>query len=237
MRTDGRRDDELREIAFETDYTRYAGGSVLTRFGQTVVLCTAMVEDVVPPHKRGSGGGWVSAEYSMLPSANPVRKSHYAKVSGRSMEIQRLIGRALRASVDLNAIGERTVWVDCDVIQADGGTRTAAITGGFVAMMQALGGLKETGKLRRIPLLTGVAAVSVGIVSGEPLLDLCYEEDAGADVDMNVVGTHDGRLIEVQGTAEAAPFTIEELDAMLGLARAGLETLATKQLEALAIET
>lgn len=233
MRTDGRKPDELRPVSFELDYSRYAAGSVLTKFGQTVVLTTAMVEDTVPPHRKGTGSGWLSAEYAMLPSANRTRSSHYAKTSGRSVEIQRLIGRALRTAVDMNAIGERTIWIDCDVIQADGGTRTACITGGFVALVCALRMLQTQGKVDRLPLLAGIAAVSVGVVGGEAVLDLCYEEDSIADVDMNVVATNDGRLVEVQGSAEAAPFTRAQLDQLLSLGLAGIDQLHRKQTEAL----
>jgi len=233
MRTDGRSADELRPLSFELDYTRYAEGSVLTKAGNTLLLCSAMVTNDLPLHRKDSGGGWLSAEYSMLPSANRNRKSHYAKVSGRNMEIQRLIGRSLRAVVDLNAMGPKTIWIDCDIIQADGGTRTAAISGGFVALMCALRAMKAAGLIHTIPMLNGVAAVSVGIVAGEPVLDLCYEEDSQADVDMNIVATHDGKFIEIQGTAERESFSSEQLQKMLSLASAGIAGIKERQLEVL----
>jgi ribonuclease PH len=207
---------------------------VLIEAGRTRVICTASVEDKVPPFLRGAGKGWVTAEYGMLPRATATRNSREAsrgKQSGRTQEIQRLIGRSLRAVTQLEALGERTVWIDCDVIQADGGTRTAAITGGFVALVLALQRLKERGTLKRIPVTDHVAAISVGIVKGAPLLDLAYDEDSTADVDMNVVMTGDGRFIEVQGTAEGAPFTRESHDALLALAEAGIGELVSLQRE------
>jgi ribonuclease PH len=207
---------------------------VLIEAGRTRVICTASVEDKLPPFLRGSGKGWVTAEYGMLPRATSTRNSREAsrgKQSGRTQEIQRLIGRSLRAVTQLEALGERTVWIDCDVIQADGGTRTAAITGGFVALVLALQRLKERGTLKRIPVTDHVAAISVGIVKGAPLLDLAYDEDSTADVDMNVVMTGDGRFIEVQGTAEGAPFTRESHDALLALAEAGIGELVSLQRE------
>ncbi len=207
---------------------------MLIEAGRTRVICTASVEDKLPPFLRGSGKGWVTAEYGMLPRATSTRNSREAsrgKQSGRTQEIQRLIGRSLRAVTQLEALGERTVWIDCDVIQADGGTRTAAITGGFVALVLALQRLKERGTLKRIPVTDHVAAISVGIVKGAPLLDLAYDEDSTADVDMNVVMTGDGRFIEVQGTAEGAPFTRESHDALLALAEAGIGELVSLQRE------
>jgi len=207
---------------------------VLIEAGRTRVICTASVEDKLPPFLRGSGKGWVTAEYGMLPRATSTRNSREAsrgKQSGRTQEIQRLIGRSLRAVTQLEALGERTVWIDCDVIQADGGTRTAAITGGFVALVLALQRLKERGTLKQIPVTDHVAAISVGIVKGTPLLDLAYDEDSTADVDMNVVMTGDRRFIEVQGTAEGAPFTRESHDALLALAEAGIGELVSLQRE------
>ena len=207
---------------------------MLIEAGRTRVICTASVEDKVPPFLRGAGKGWVTAEYGMLPRATATRNSREAsrgKQSGRTQEIQRLIGRSLRAVTQLEALGERTVWIDCDVIQADGGTRTAAITGGFVALVLALQRLKERGTLKQIPVTDHVAAISVGIVKGTPLLDLAYDEDSTADVDMNVVMTGDRRFIEVQGTAEGAPFTRESHDALLALAEAGIGELVSLQRE------
>ncbi|MDO9081004.1 MAG: ribonuclease PH, partial [Desulfuromonadales bacterium] len=210
IRNDGRTFEQLRSITLNRHFTRYAEGSVLVEFGATKVLCNATIEESVPPFLRGKGQGWVTAEYSMLPRATHTRsprESTKGKVGGRTHEIQRLIGRSLRAVIDLTALGERSIQIDCDVIQADGGTRTAAITGAWVALADALNGLVAQGKLKSSPLRDSVAAVSVGIVGGVPMLDLCYEEDSRADVDMNVVVTGDGRFVEVQGTAEAEPFT------------------------------
>ncbi len=210
----------------------HAEGSVLIEAGHTRVLCSASVEDRVPPFLRGTGKGWVTAEYGMLPRATSTRTQREAtagKVGGRTQEIQRLIGRSLRAVTTLKALGERTVWVDCDVLQADGGTRTAAITGGFVALVLALDRLRQQGALRTLPVIDYVAATSVGVVGGAPLLDLAYEEDSAADVDMNVVKTGDGRFIEVQGTAEAEPFDRTALDALLALADTGISALVGKQ--------
>jgi len=207
---------------------------VLIDVGRTRVICAASVEDRVPPFLRGSGKGWVTAEYGMLPRATSTRTGREAtagKVGGRTQEIQRLIGRSLRAVTALTELGERTIWVDCDVIQADGGTRTAAITGGFVALVLALERLHEQGALPRVPVTSYVAATSVGVVKGVPLLDLAYDEDSRADVDMNVVKTSDGRFIEVQGTAEAQPFDRSSLDALLALAEQGIQTLVSKQRE------
>jgi ribonuclease PH len=233
-RTHARPVDQLRPTVLTPHYLEHAEGSVLIEAGRTRVICTASVEDKVPPFLRGAGKGWVTAEYGMLPRATATRNSREAsrgKQSGRTQEIQRLIGRSLRAVTQLEALGERTVWIDCDVIQADGGTRTAAITGGFVALVLALQRLKERGTLKRIPVTDHVAAISVGIVKGAPLLDLAYDEDSTADVDMNVVMTGDGRFIEVQGTAEGAPFTRESHDALLALAEAGIGELVSLQRE------
>ena len=233
-RTHARPVDQLRPTVLTPHYLEHAEGSVLIEAGRTRVICTASVEDKVPPFLRGAGKGWVTAEYGMLPRATATRNSREAsrgKQSGRTQEIQRLIGRSLRAVTQLEALGERTVWIDCDVIQADGGTRTAAITGGFVALVLALQRLKERGTLKQIPVTDHVAAISVGIVKGTPLLDLAYDEDSTADVDMNVVMTGDGRFIEVQGTAEGAPFTRESHDTLLALAEAGIGQLVSLQRE------
>jgi ribonuclease PH len=209
-------------------YTMHAEGSVLIEAGRTRVICTASVEERVPPFLRNTGKGWVTAEYGMLPRATSTRTQREAsagKVGGRTQEIQRLIGRSLRSVTRLPELGERTIWIDCDVIQADGGTRTASITGGFVALALALQQMKQRGMLRTIPLSDYVAAISVGVVAGTPMLDLAYDEDSQADVDMNVVKTGDGRFIEVQGTAEGPPFERQELDALLELADSGIQQL------------
>lgn len=220
-RSNNRADDQLRPVSFARDYTRYAEGSVLVSFGETRVLCTASVEESVPPFLRGTGRGWVTAEYSMLPRATQtrsVREAARGKLGGRTQEIQRLIGRALRAVVDLDCLGERTVILDCDVLQADGGTRTAAITGAWVALADAIDRTIAAGLLPASPLLGSVAAVSVGIVNGRPVADLDYLEDSSAAVDMNVVMTGDGRFVEVQGTAEEEPFSAEELASLQAIA-------------------
>jgi ribonuclease PH len=236
-RPSGRAADELRRVDFETGYTRHAEGSVLAVFGDTRVLCTASVETRVPPWLRGAGSGWVTAEYGMLPRATNTRTGREAargKQSGRTQEIQRLVGRSLRAVVDLRALGERTVTLDCDVLQADGGTRTAAISGAYVALALATRKLTADGVLAKDPLHGRVAAVSVGIYRGRPVLDLDYAEDAQAETDMNVVMNDAGHFVEVQGTAEGHAFTPDELDAMLRLARAGIERIIAAQDEALA---
>ena len=235
-RADGRTPTDLRQIRFECGYTRYAEGSVLVSFGETRVLCNATVEEKVPPFLRGQGKGWVTAEYSMLPRATHSRSSREAtrgKVGGRTHEIQRLIGRSLRAVVDLEKLGERSILIDCDVIQADGGTRTASITGAYVALSIALKGLIAQGAIKESPLTGTVSAISVGIVNGTPLLDVDYSEDSTADVDMNYVITGDGRFVEVQGTAEEVPFTISEMDVLRDLALAGCRQLADLQQEAI----
>src|SRR5215210_7634832 len=232
MRSDQRPADQLRDTTLIPDYTIHAEGSVLISAGRTKVICTASVEERVPPFLRNSGKGWVTAEYGMLPRATNTRMQREAssgKVGGRTQEIQRLIGRSLRAVTHLPALGERTIWIDCDVIQADGGTRTAAISGAFVALALALEKLRERDLVRTIPLSDYVAATSVGIVDGEPLLDLAYEDDCRADVDMNIVKTGDGRFIEVQGTAEAIPFGREALMSLLDLADLGIRQLIDKQ--------
>ncbi|EAT16232.1 ribonuclease PH [Desulfuromonas acetoxidans DSM 684] len=236
IRADQRQPDQLRPVTFQRGYTRYAEGSVLVSFGDTVVLCNATVEESVPPFMRGEGRGWVTAEYAMLPRATHSRNSREAargKVGGRTHEIQRLIGRALRAVIDFDALGERTIRLDCDVLQADGGTRTASITGAYVALAEAVNGLLRDGVLTVSPLKDSLAAISVGIVDGQPLLDLNYGEDSKADVDMNIVMTGSGAFVEVQGTAEAEPFTAQQLDAMRALAMKGCAELAGMQRAAL----
>ncbi len=236
MRADGRAYDGLRPVTILTGYQRYAEGSALIEFGDTRVLCSASVEDSVPPFRKGTGSGWITAEYSLLPRSTLVRSSRESsrgKVGGRTHEIQRVIGRCLRSVVNLDAIGERTVWVDCDVIQADGGTRSAAITGGYVALTLALRKLRKEGFISEDPLLSQVAAVSVGVVDGEAMLDLVYSEDFAAAVDLNVVKTGDGRYVEIQGNAEGEPFDRKQLDELLGLAGDGIEMLLEYQREAL----
>ena len=231
-RPSGRKADELRSVELTADYTHHAEGSILIAFGHTRVLCTASVEDRVPPWLKGKKQGWVTAEYGMLPRATHTRGMREAargKQSGRTQEIQRLIGRSLRAVTNLEALGERTVTLDCDVLQADGGTRTAAITGAYVAMALAMQRLEARGVLKKNPLLGAVAAVSVGIHNGEPVLDLDYAEDSEAETDMNVVMNDAGAFIEVQGTAEGHAFRREEFDAMLDLAAFGIAELVSKQ--------
>ena len=233
-RSDDRPADQLRPTVLTPHYLEHAEGSVLIEVGRTRVICTASVEDRVPPFLRGTGKGWVTAEYGMLPRATSTRnarESSRGKVSGRTQEIQRLIGRSLRAVTRLEVLGERTIWIDCDVIQADGGTRTASISGGFVALVFALQHLKKKGAFQRIPIDDHVAATSVGIVNGTPLLDLAYDEDSKAEVDMNVVMTGDCRFIEVQGTAEGAPFSRASHDALLALAETGIGRLVALQRE------
>ncbi len=239
MRADGRAPDELRPLAFERDFTEMAAGSCLVGFGQTRVLCTASIDEDVPRWMRGRGSGWVTAEYSMLPGSSPERVRREVKdgkPSGRSQEIQRLIGRALRSVCDMGRLGERQVIVDCDVLQADGGTRTAAICGGYLALHDALARLEHQGVIARHPLTSFCAAVSVGVVGGEPVLDLPYREDSTAEVDMNVVMTSEGRFVEVQGTAEgeAAAFSRSDLDAMLGLAEKGIAQIIERQRQVVA---
>jgi ribonuclease PH len=236
-RIDGRAPDQLRPITITPNFIKHAEGSVLIDVGDTRVICTASIQEKVPPFMYRSGKGWVTAEYSMLPRATTDRTEREAsrgKQGGRTMEIQRLIGRSLRAAVSAELMGERTVWIDCDVIQADGGTRTASITGAFVALTLALGRLYVDGNMQSWPLASFVAAVSVGIVGGQPVLDLNYEEDSKAGVDMNIVATDKGRFIELQGTAEGASFSEEEMMAMTALARKGIATLIEKQREILA---
>ncbi|WP_028402970.1 ribonuclease PH [Ectobacillus panaciterrae] len=237
MRADGRQKDELRRVHIQTNYLKHPEGSVLIEVGDTKVICTASVDDRVPPFMRGEGKGWITAEYAMLPRATEqrtIRESSKGKVSGRTMEIQRLIGRALRAVVDLEALGEKTVWIDCDVIQADGGTRTASITGAFVAMVLAFQKLVENGKLTKIPVKDYLAATSVGILDElGVVLDLNYAEDSKANVDMNVIMTGKGQFVEVQGTGEEATFSKEEMASLLAAAEQGILTLVELQKEAL----
>ena len=232
MRSDHRPANQLRETKLTPHYLEQAEGSVFIEAGRTRVICTASVEDRVPQFLRNTGKGWVTAEYGMLPRATSTRTQREAsagKVGGRTQEIQRLIGRSLRSVTNLPALGERTIWIDCDVIQADGGTRTASITGAFVALALALEALRTREVIKSIPLLDYVAAISVGIVDGEPLLDLAYEDDSRAQVDMNIVKTGNGRFIEVQGTAEGSPFEREALTALLDLADIGIRQLVDKQ--------
>ncbi len=233
-RSDGRSPDQMREVKITVDYIKHAEGSCLIEFGDTKVICTASVEEKVPPFLKGTGQGWITAEYSMLPRATvqrTVREAAKGKLTGRTQEIQRLIGRSIRSVVDLTALGEMTVWIDCDVIQADGGTRTASITGAFVALYRALESIGKVSVIQNF-----VAAVSVGIVGGIPLLDLNYEEDSIAEVDMNIVMDNEGRFIEVQGTAEGKPFTREELETLLRLGEKGIRELIEKQREVLGVE-
>jgi ribonuclease PH len=237
-RASGRAADALRPVIIQRGFTRHAEGSVLVCFGETRVLCTASVEEKVPPHKRGSGEGWVTAEYGMLPRATHTRGDREAargKQSGRTQEIQRLIGRSLRCVFDLAALGERSILIDCDVLQADGGTRTAAITGAWVAAQDAVNWLLAKGAIPKSPIKDAVAAISVGIVDGVPLLDLEYTEDSACDTDMNVVMTGAGGFVEVQGTAEGASFTRTEMDALLALAHQGIRELVQAQAAALAL--
>lgn len=239
MRPSGRQADQMRDIRITRNFTRHAEGSVLVEFGDTRVICTATVDRGVPRFLRGSGSGWVTAEYGMLPRSTHTRSDREAargKQTGRTIEIQRLIGRSLRAALDLNKLGENTITIDCDVIQADGGTRTASITGACVALMDAINVLKQdkNGAMKGNPVKQLIAAVSVGIYKGEPVLDLDYAEDSAAETDMNVIMTESGGFIEVQGTAEGAPYTQEELNAMLDLARKGISELVALQKQALA---
>lgn len=239
MRVDGREHNEIREIHIEKDYVKHPEGSVLITVGDTKVICNASIEERVPPFMRGQGKGWVAAEYAMLPRATEqrnIRESSKGKVAGRTMEIQRLIGRALRTVIDLDALGERTIWIDCDVIQADGGTRTASITGAFVAMSLAIEKGMANKQIKKMPITDFLAATSVGInTSGEAILDLCYKEDSTAKVDMNIVMTGQGEFVEVQGTGEEATFTMNQLNEMLSLAQSGIEELIQKQTEVIGL--
>ncbi len=236
MRKDGRRPDEMRQVRITRPYLKHPEGSVLIEVGDTKVICTATIEEKVPQWMKGSGQGWVTAEYSMLPRSSAtriVREAATGKIGGRTHEIQRLIGRSLRSVTDMKGFGERTIWIDCDVIQADGGTRTASITGSFIALADALRFLKDRGIIKKVPLRDFVAAVSVGVVNGEVVLDLNYDEDSTAEVDMNIVMTGNGAFVEVQGTAEAAPFTKDEMARMTSLAEEGIRGLAARQKEVL----
>ena len=236
MRNNGRANDKIRDLKISKSFLKYAEGSVLVEMGETKVICGVSIEDKVPPFLRNSGKGWLTAEYSMLPRSTHTRSTREAvqgRVGGRTHEIQRLIGRALRAIVNLDVIGEKTIWIDCDVIQADGGTRTASITGGYVALVDALWNMKRRGVIDKIPLRDSVAAISVGLVNGEIVLDLSYEEDSRAEVDMNFVMTGKGMLIEVQGTAEKTPFSKEHFDTMYQYALRGINEITRVQKQAL----
>ena len=237
MRSDGRQPKQLRLIKIAPNYLKTADGSVLIEMGDTRVICTAKLEDRVPPFLRNSGKGWITAEYGMLPGSSQARvgrESSRGKVGGRTHEIQRLIGRSLRAITDLTNLGERTVWIDCDVIQADGGTRTASITGAYVSLCEAIRSWQKRGIIAQEPIKDSVAAVSIGIVDGKILLDLCYEEDSKADVDMNFVMTGSGKFVEIQGTAESALFTKKQMDKMSEIAQQGIKELLKAQKQALA---
>ena len=223
-RIDGRGDDKIRKVLITRNFIKYAEGSCLIEMGNTKVICTASVEMSVPPFLKGSGTGWVTAEYGMLPRSCQTRIPR-GKDSGRTYEIQRLVGRSLRAVTDMKPLGERTIWIDCDVIQGDGGTRTASITGSFIALVDALHKIKKDGLISKVPIRDYVAAISVGKLNGSVLLDLCYDEDSRAQVDMNVIMTGSGEFIEIQGTAEREPFSKEQMDAMLALAKKGIEEL------------
>jgi ribonuclease PH len=228
VRIDGRGTDKIRKVNITRNYIKYPEGSCLIELGSTKVICTASVEETVPPFLRNSGTGWVTAEYGMLPRSCGSRIQR-GKDSGRTYEIQRLIGRSLRSVTEMKYLGERTIWIDCDVIQADGGTRTASITGSFIALVDALQKLKKDGKIDRVPVLDYIAATSVGILNNSMILDLCYEEDSKAEVDMNVIMTGKGEFIEVQGTAERKPFSKEKMDGMMDLAKKGIEELFSVQ--------
>lgn len=235
-RSSGRRDNELRDIKVTKDYIKYAEGSCLIEFGNTRVITTASIEETVPPFLKGKKTGWVTAEYSMIPrscKSRVPRESSKGKVGGRTHEIQRLIGRSMRTVVDMNKLGERTIWIDCDVIQADGGTRCASITGSFISLVLALAKLKKSGVITEIPVSDYVAAISVGMVEGRPVLDLDYDEDSTAEVDMNIIMTGDGRFIEVQGTAEREPFKKSDMEKLLALAQSGIKELISAQKRAL----
>ncbi|MAY15228.1 MULTISPECIES: ribonuclease PH [Oceanospirillaceae] len=237
MRPSGRTTDQLRDVRITRNFTKHAEGSVLVEFGDTKVICTASVETSVPPFLRGKGQGWVTAEYGMLPrstGSRMIREAAKGKQQGRTVEISRLIGRSLRAAIDLTALGENTITIDCDVIQADGGTRTASITGACVALVDAINWLKAKGKVKGEPLKQMIAAVSVGIYNGEAVLDLDYAEDSTAETDLNVIMTENGGFVEIQGTAEGEAFTPDELNAMLALAQKAIGELSAKQKEALA---
>ncbi|MEQ8156244.1 MAG: ribonuclease PH [Clostridiaceae bacterium] len=239
MRIDGRKNEQTRHIKITRSYTKYAEGSVLIEIGDTKVLCNASIEEKVPPFLKGSGEGWITAEYNMLPRATHTRKVRdiaKLKLDGRTMEIQRLIGRALRSVVDLKALGEKTIWIDCDVIQADGGTRTASITGAFVALVDAVNKIHKNHPFAVYPIRSYVTAVSVGVVNGNKLVDLCYEEDSKAKVDMNIVMTNEGEFVELQGTGEETPFSREELNDLLALGEKGIKQMISAQKDALKMD-
>ncbi|WP_349645177.1 ribonuclease PH [Clostridium autoethanogenum] len=240
MRIDGRKYDQIRPIKITRDYTKYAEGSVLIETGDTKVICTASIEDRVPPFLKGKGEGWITCEYNMLPRATQVRKIRditKGKIDGRTMEIQRIIGRALRSVVDLKAMGEKTIWVDCDVIQADGGTRTASISGAFVALVDAVNKLHKRTPFTVYPIRDFVSAISVGIVNNVRMLDLCYLEDSRAQVDMNIVMTDSGEFVEIQGTGEQIPFTRDDLQELLRLGEKGINNMIHAQKESLKMDS
>ena len=239
MRIDGRKNDQVRHTKVTRNYIKHAEGSVLIEVGDTKVICTASIEDKVPPFLKGSGEGWITAEYNMLPRSTATRKVRdiaRLKLDGRTMEIQRLIGRALRSVVDLKALGEKTIWIDCDVIQADGGTRTTSITGAFIALVDAVNKIHKQKSFKVYPIRKFVCATCVGIVGEEKLLDLCYEEDSNAKVDMNIIGTDDGEFVEIQGTGEEAPFTRSELNEILNLGEKGIKQMIQLQKDCLKMD-
>ena len=239
MRIDGRKNDQVRHTKVTRNYIKHAEGSVLIEVGDTKVICTASIEDKVPPFLKGSGEGWITAEYNMLPRSTATRKVRdiaRLKLDGRTMEIQRLIGRALRSVVDLKALGEKTIWIDCDVIQADGGTRTTSITGAFIALVDAVNKIHKQKSFKVYPIRKFVCATSVGIVGEEKLLDLCYEDDSNAKVDMNIIGTDDGEFVEIQGTGEEAPFTRSELNEILNLGEKGIKQMIQLQKDCLKMD-
>ncbi|GIM30519.1 hypothetical protein CPJCM30710_31850 [Clostridium polyendosporum] len=239
MRIGGRKNDQIRPVKLTRNYTKYAEGSVLIEVGDTKIICNASIEDKVPPFLKGSGEGWITAEYNMLPRSTHTRKPRdisKLKIDGRTMEIQRLIGRALRSVVDLKALGEKTIWIDCDVMQADGGTRTASISGAFVALVDAINRLHKEQSFKVFPIRSFVGAISVGIVNNEKILDLCYEEDSKAKVDMNVIMTDKGEFIELQGTGEESPFSRRELDELLTLGEKGVKQVIQAQKDVLKID-
>ena len=239
MRIDGRKNDQVRHTKVTRNYIKHAEGSVLIEVGDTKVICTASIEDKVPPFLKGTGEGWITAEYNMLPRSTATRKVRdiaRLKLDGRTMEIQRLIGRALRSVVDLKALGEKTIWIDCDVIQADGGTRTTSITGAFIALVDAVNKIHKQKSFKVYPIRKFVCATSVGIVGEEKLLDLCYEEDSNAKVDMNIIGTDDGQFVEIQGTGEEAPFTRSDLNEILDLGEKGIKQMIQLQKDCLKMD-
>ena len=239
MRIDGRKNDQVRHTKVTRNYIKHAEGSVLIEVGDTKVICTASIEDKVPPFLKGTGEGWITAEYNMVPRSTATRKVRdiaRLKLDGRTMEIQRLIGRALRSVVDLKALGEKTIWIDCDVIQADGGTRTTSITGAFIALVDAVNKIHKQKSFKVYPIRKFVCATSVGIVGEEKLLDLCYEEDSNAKVDMNIIGTDDGQFVEIQGTGEEAPFTRSELNEILDLGEKGIKQMIQLQKDCLKMD-